>query len=60
MDGELQARLDTPQNYTTSGMMDCLARATEEWESELNQHYKAFLALLAPQQKGRLKAVQRK
>jgi uncharacterized protein YecT (DUF1311 family) len=58
IDIELQNCLDSSENYTTKGMTDCVVRATEKWDEELNKSYKELLALLTAEQKEKLKIAQ--
>lgn len=60
IDKELQDCLDSSENYTTKGMTDCVSRATEKWDTELNKVYKKLLDLLTTEQKEKLKITQRK
>jgi len=56
---ELQDCLDSSENYTTKGMTDCVSRATEKWDTELNLKYAQLLDLLTAEQKEKLKIAQR-
>jgi len=60
IDLELQNCLDSSENYTTKGMTDCVIRATEKWDEELNKNYQELLTLLTAEQKDKLKIAQRK
>ncbi len=55
----LQNCLDSSENYTTKGMTDCVVRATEKWDEELNRSYQKLLTLLTIEQKEKLKIAQR-
>ena len=59
IDKELQFCLDLSENYTTKGMTDCVIKATEKWDIELNKSYKELLNLLTTEQKEKLKIAQR-
>ena len=58
IDIELQNCLDSSENYTTKGMTDCVIRATEKWDKELNKNYQELLKLLTVEQKEKLKISQ--
>lgn len=60
IDTEYKECLDSSKNYTTKGMTDCVIKATEKWDTELNKTYKKLLELLTDGQKEKLKTVQRK
>jgi uncharacterized protein YecT (DUF1311 family) len=60
IDLELQNCLDSSENYTTKGMTDCVVRATEKWDEELNKNYQELLILLTAEQTDKLKIAQRK
>jgi uncharacterized protein YecT (DUF1311 family) len=60
IDLELQNCLDSSENYTTKGMTDCVVRATEKWDEELNKNYQELLSLLTGEQTDKLKIAQRK
>ena len=59
IDKELQACLDSSENYTTKGMTDCVSMATQKWDVKLNKAYKELLDLLTAEQKEKLKIAQR-
>jgi uncharacterized protein YecT (DUF1311 family) len=59
IDIELQNCLDSSENYTTKVMTDCVVRATEKWDVELNKSYQKLLTLLTAGQKEKLKIAQR-
>jgi len=46
IDVELQKCLDSKENYTTQGMTECVIKATDAWDKELNKNYKTLLELL--------------
>ena len=58
IDIELQNCLDSSENYTTKGMTDCVIRATEKWDKELNKNYNELLPLLTSEQEEKLKSAQ--
>ena len=60
IDLELQNCLDSSENYTTKGMTDCVVRATEKWDEELNKNYQELLTLLTAEQTDKLKIAQGK
>lgn len=59
IDIELQKCLDSKGNYTTQGMIECVIKATDSWDKELNKNYKTLLGLLTEEQKEKLKESQR-
>ena len=59
IDVELQKCLDTKENYTTLGMTECIVKAADSWDIELNKNYKILLGLLTEEQKEKLKESQR-
>ncbi len=59
IDIELQYCLDSTQNYTTYGMLECISRATKEWDKELNKNYNELISILSSGQKEKLKKSQR-
>lgn len=60
IDLELQNCLDSSENYTTKGITDCVVRAAEKWDEELNKKYQELLTLLTVEQTDKLKIAQRK
>jgi uncharacterized protein YecT (DUF1311 family) len=60
IDIDMQNCLDSSENYTTKGMTDCVVRATEKWDEELNKNYQELLTLLTAEQTDKLKIAQRK
>jgi len=59
IDVELQKCLDTKENYTTLGMTECIVKAADSWDKELNKNFKILLGLLTEEQKEKLKESQR-
>jgi uncharacterized protein YecT (DUF1311 family) len=59
IDIELQKCLDSKENSTTKGMTQCMIKAAESWDIELNKNYKTLLGLLNKEQKEKLKDSQR-
>jgi len=59
IDVELQKCLDTKENYTTLAMTECIVKAADSWDIELNKNYKILLGLLTEEQKEKLKESQR-
>lgn len=46
IDIKLQNCLDSSENYTTKGMTDCVIRATEKWDKEVNKNHNELSPLL--------------
>jgi len=59
IDIELQKCLDSKENYTTQGMTECIVKAADSWDKELNKNYKILLGFLTEEQKEKLKESQR-
>lgn len=59
IDRELDACLESAENFTTAGMSDCIKKATARWDEELNLKYKELTTILSPVQKEKLKTSQR-
>ncbi len=59
IDQKLDDCMGTQEGQTTYGMIDCLQKATDEWDSELNKVYKDLMAKLNEGQKAKLRASQR-
>ena len=59
IDIELQKCLDTKENCTTQRMTECVFKAADSWENELNKNYNTLLRLLNNEQKVKLKESQR-
>lgn len=58
IDQNLQACLDSSENYSTAGQIQCAARAIEAWNREMNRYYKLLMGLLSPDEKTKLKKAQ--
>lgn len=58
IDLALQQCLDSEDHFTTKGMTDCVLKALENWDSELNKNYNELLKLLSDTQKEKLKTSQ--
>lgn len=59
IDKHFRACLDSTENETTIGMIDCAYRAGIEWDKELNKNYNLLIAILSPDEKEKLKNAQR-
>jgi uncharacterized protein YecT (DUF1311 family) len=59
IDKQLDACLDSSQNYTTYGMMQCEVRARDAWDKKLNKYYKLLMQTLSEDEKQKLKASQK-
>ncbi|MCT4648220.1 MAG: DUF1311 domain-containing protein [Carboxylicivirga sp.] len=59
IDKELQACLDSAQNYTTAGMSKCIIKAADKWDKELNKQYKQLMSLLSNEAQTQLRDAQR-
>lgn len=59
IDIELQKCLDSKENSMTQRMTQCLTKAADSWDIELNKNYKTLLGLLNKEQKEKLKESQR-
>jgi uncharacterized protein YecT (DUF1311 family) len=59
IDKELDECVEKSENFTTQGTLDCIVKATEKWDKELNVKYKALMKLLTPDQKVKLKLSQK-
>ena len=59
IDIELQKCLDSKENSTIQGMTQCVIKAANSWDIELNKNYKTLLGLLNGEQKEKLKESQR-
>jgi uncharacterized protein YecT (DUF1311 family) len=58
IDIQLQACLDSSQNQTTVGMIDCEGRAAAAWDKQLNKYYKLLMGVLTGDEKEKLKTSQ--
>lgn len=52
--------LDSAQNQTTQGMIQCTLKAIDQWDKEMNAYYKLLMGKLKPSEKSKLKAAQKK
>ncbi len=59
IDVELETCLSYSENQTTIGMTQCVVRAIEKWDKELNTKYQLLLNLLTDEQKVKLRNAQR-
>jgi uncharacterized protein YecT (DUF1311 family) len=59
IDVQLKACLDSTQNQTTAGIMDCEGRARSAWDGELNKYYKLLMPILSSEEKEKLKTAQK-
>ena len=60
IDTQLNACLDSSQNSSTIGMINCAVRAKDAWDKELNKYYNLLLATLSKDEKDKLRTAQRK
>lgn len=60
VDQQLTACLDSAQNSSTAGMIDCTVRAKVAWDAALNKYYNLLMATLSKDEKDKLRAAQRK
>ena len=58
IDKQLNACLDSAENQTTLGMIECTIRAEDLWDVELNKYYKLLMGVLNKEQKILLKDAQ--
>ncbi len=56
----IDAELDkcTEENFSTFGTVECITKATESWDKELNKNYKQLQKLLPAAQQESLKTAQ--
>jgi uncharacterized protein YecT (DUF1311 family) len=59
IDKELKQCLDSSQNGTTYGMIECSIRARDAWDKELNKYYNLLMQTLSKDEKDKLKESQR-
>ena len=59
IDKLLQQRLDSAQNQTTYGMVECEAWAKDAYDKELNKYYKLLMKVLSPDEKEKLRVSER-
>jgi len=58
IDIQLNACLNSSQNATTMGMIDCTAKAQAAWDAELNKYYRLLQGTLKPDEMAKLKDAQ--
>lgn len=58
IDKQLRLCLDSNENQTTIGMIQCTNRAEDLWDVELNKYYKLLMGVLDKDQKILLKEAQ--
>jgi uncharacterized protein YecT (DUF1311 family) len=54
------ACLEKEEGQTTVGMIECTAKARDEWDKELNKYYKLLMGVLNAAEKTKLQQAQRK
>jgi len=59
IDKHLRECLDSTENQTTVGMMECSIRANKEWDKELNKYYNLLMTTLSVEEKQKLKSSQK-
>ena len=59
IDKHLRACLDSAENQTTIGMINCSSRAGEQWDKELNKNYNLLMSKLSADEKEKLKSAQK-
>jgi uncharacterized protein YecT (DUF1311 family) len=59
IDIKTDACLGMEKNYTTMGMVECMAESEKQWDAELNRVYKALRSKLNAKAKQQLKTAQR-
>jgi uncharacterized protein YecT (DUF1311 family) len=59
IDKQLQQCLDSSQNYTTYGMIECEVRARDAWDKDLNKYYNLLMQTLSKDEQEKLKSSQR-
>lgn len=60
IDSTLLQCLDSSQNQSTQGMIQCTLKAIDQWDKEMNAYYKLLMGKLKPAEKAKLKAAQKK
>jgi uncharacterized protein YecT (DUF1311 family) len=60
IDVQLAECLDSTENQTTYGMIQCSIRAGEAWDMELNKYYQLLMQTLSADEKGKLINSQKK
>lgn len=58
IDLELQTCLDSPENFSTKGMRNCVTVAIEKWDIELNKNYETLMSVLEETEQTKLKESQ--
>ncbi len=58
IDVEMQICLELDSNYSTQTMLDCVYKATHNWELELNKNYKELISKLDDNKKDYFKKSQ--
>ena len=59
IDLELKKCLNYKEHSTTQKMTDCVIKATDSWDKELNKNYNTLLSILTDEQKEKLKESQK-
>lgn len=59
IDKHLMECLDSAENQTTAGMVQCAVRAKKEWSKELNKYYTLLLTILSEAEEKQLKSAQK-
>ncbi len=59
IDVQLQQCLDSSQNETTYGMSQCMVKARDAWDKQLNKYYNLLMTLLSKDDKEKLRTSQR-
>lgn len=59
-DADLQCCLDSAQNQNTAGILNCIFKASQKWDKEMNLTYRKLMNLLSGEQKTRLRDAQRR
>ncbi|MCE3278262.1 MAG: hypothetical protein K0S44_453 [Bacteroidetes bacterium] len=60
VDIRLNSCMDSTENQTTLGMIDCANRAMESWDAEMNKYYRLLLSKLSENTKVKIQISQRK
>lgn len=58
IDSTLTLCLDSAQNQSTHGMLDCIRRAEIQYDKELNYYYKKLMGILNKEEQEKLKKAQ--
>ena len=59
IDRQLRVCLDSAENQTTLGMIDCEVRAADAWSKELDKYYRLLLGSVSKDEKLKLVASQK-